>query len=124
MSRKRSHDKKEVRSIAKERIGILLQMAETVHEEDRELSRRYVHLARKIGARHNVRFTKKDKLKLCKKCDSFMVPGKNCRVRTLKTRVIITCLECGAVKRIPFTREKKDKLNKHPQEKQLPTIGE
>lgn len=119
MPRRRNYNKKEARSIAKERISILMQMAETAHSEDRELSSRYISLARKIGARHNVRFTKKDKLKLCKKCNSFMVPGKNCRIRTLKTRVVITCLECGAVKRIPFTRERKDKLNKDPKGKQL-----
>lgn len=113
MVRRRTIGKKRSRRIARERMDILLNLAGEVFPKDRELSRRYVALARRIGMRYNVRLTKKDKLMVCKRCNSFLVPGVNCRVRTHALRVVITCLECGSVRRIPFVKERKGKLNKH-----------
>jgi ribonuclease P protein subunit RPR2 len=116
MVRRRVRSRKEMRRIARERMDTLLNLAEDVFDKDRELSRRYVTLTRRIGMRYNVRLTQKDKLEICKRCNSFLVPGANCRVRTHAMRVVITCLECGlecgAVRRIPFVKERKDKLNK------------
>jgi ribonuclease P protein subunit RPR2 len=113
MARRRVIEKRRARRIARERMDILLDLAKEVFCKDRELSRRYVSLARRIGTRHNVRLSKKDKLLVCKNCSSFLVPGVNSRVRTHALRVIITCLECGSIRRIPFVRERKGKLNKH-----------
>ncbi|MFQ5800938.1 MAG: ribonuclease P protein component 4 [Candidatus Hydrothermarchaeales archaeon] len=113
MVRRRTIGKKRSRRIARERMDILLNLAGEVFHSDRELSRRYVSLARRIGMRYNVRLTKKDKLMVCKRCNSFLVPGVNCRVRTHALRAVITCLECGSVRRIPFVKERKGKLNKH-----------
>ncbi len=112
MARRRTLERKEQRRIARERINILLERAGRVFQPDPLLSKRYVELARSIGMKYNVRLTKKDKLKLCKKCNSFLVPGVNCRVRTHEKRVVVTCLECGHVRRIPFIMERKSKLNK------------
>jgi hypothetical protein len=58
-----------------------------------------------------------DKLMICKNCNSFLVPGVNCRVRTHASRVVITCLDCGSIRRVPFVRERKSKLNKRVGEK-------
>jgi ribonuclease P protein subunit RPR2 len=114
MARRRQIKRRDARRLARERMDILLRHARKVFKEDSELSRRYVTLTRRIGMRYNVRLTKKDKLELCKKCNSLLVPGVNCRVRTHALRVVITCLECGSVRRVPFVREKKGKLNKYP----------
>lgn len=83
--------------IAKERIGILFDLAKKEFGKKPERSRRYVALARKIGMRYNVRFSKGMKESFCKKCDTLMVPGK-----TLQTRldsetksVIIRCGSCN-----------------------------
>jgi ribonuclease P protein subunit RPR2 len=114
MVRRRTIDRRKAKKIARERIDVLFNKARDVFSQDRDLARRYVALARRIGTRHNVRFTKKDKLDACKNCNSFLVPGINCRVRTHASRVVITCLECGSVRRVPFIRERKGKLNKHP----------
>jgi ribonuclease P protein subunit RPR2 len=111
MAKKRNIRRSEQRKMARERMNILLSQAKDEFSSDRSLSKRYVTLAREIGMRYNVRLTKKDKLEICKKCNSFLVPGESCRVRTHKLRVVITCLECGSVRRIPFIRER-DKLNK------------
>ena len=112
MARRRFIERKESKRIARDRMDILLGLAREVFQRDRGLSRRYVEYARKIGSRFNVRLGKKDKLVVCKNCSSFLVPGVNCRVRTHALRVVITCLECGHVKRVPFIRERKGKLNK------------
>ncbi|MDI6655597.1 MAG: ribonuclease P protein component 4 [Candidatus Hydrothermarchaeota archaeon] len=93
------------KKIASERIEILMQRAEEVFAQDRKKASRYAELARKIGMRYNVRLPKKWKRRICKKCLAFLKPGSNCRVRIYKSRVIITCLECKNVVRIPCNKE-------------------
>lgn len=65
-----------------------------------EFARRYVVLARKMAMRHKVRIPLKWRRRFCKKCNAFLVPGKNCRVRLRDKKRIITCLDCGTVKRV------------------------
>jgi ribonuclease P protein subunit RPR2 len=119
MAKRRSISKKEAKRIARERMDILFCLARETFPRDRELARRYVSLARKIGMRYNVRLLKKDKILICKNCNSLLVPGVNSRVRTHASRVIITCLDCSHVRRVPFVREMKSKLNKRGEEKSL-----
>ncbi|MEE9323650.1 MAG: ribonuclease P protein component 4 [Candidatus Aenigmarchaeota archaeon] len=97
------------KKIAEERIQILFDQAESEFDEHPERSKRYVELARKMGMRYNVRFTKGMKMRFCKKCLSYLKPGANCRVRTRRDKqsVIITCLGCGNVSRYPYIKEKK-----------------
>ncbi len=97
----------EVRTIALERIEILLRLAKQVVASDQGLAERYVELARKISMRTKVRIPTADKRFLCKNCGLPLIPGQNARVRTSKgnPRVVITCLSCGVVKRYPFNRK-------------------
>lgn len=90
------------RSMAISRIEILMQRAEAVYSEDKTLADRYAALARRLVTRHNAKIPDKWKRRICKKCGKFLVPGSNCRVRTHKKRITITCLECNNVVRIPF----------------------
>ena len=46
---------------------------------------------------------------ICKDCGSFLIYGKNARVRTKAKNyphVVITCLECNSITRIPIKKEK------------------
>ncbi|MFQ5887253.1 MAG: ribonuclease P protein component 4 [Candidatus Hydrothermarchaeales archaeon] len=95
--------------IAQERIDILLQRAEDVFYSDREKAKRYVELSRKIAMRYNIRMSRKWKRRICKGCHAFLKPGENCRIRTKDAKLIITCLECGHITRIPFLKERKQK---------------
>ncbi len=97
------------KKIAKERVRILFDQAESEFDKHPERSKRYVELARKMGMRYNVRLAKRMKMRFCSKCLSYLRPGVNCRVRTRndKQSVVITCLECGNVSRYPYIREKK-----------------
>lgn len=92
--------------IAGERIELLYKFAHEVFKEDPSLANRYVEIARRIGMRCGVRIPRELKRFTCKKCGSLLVPGANCRVRTRSdkgTTIIMTCLNCGQVKRYPTT---------------------
>ncbi len=94
-------EKKLERKIANERIRILIEKAEKMKFEDYELAKRYIKLAKKISMKYRVRIPKELKIKFCKKC---LYPYKldKFRVRVRKSRVIITCLNCGFERRIPI----------------------
>lgn len=90
------------REMALSRIEILMQMSDRVHSKDRALADRYAALAKRLSMRHNAKFPRKWKRRICKKCGKFLVPGDNSRVRTKNNRIVITCLECNNMVRIPF----------------------
>jgi ribonuclease P protein subunit RPR2 len=93
--------------LARERMQILLSLAEDEAHAHPERSKRYVELAKRIGMRYNVRM--KGTKRFCRKCSSLLVPGVTCRIRARKGRqaVVTTCLKCGAISRRPYIREKK-----------------
>lgn len=101
---------RERQRIAIERIHRLFSEAEKMAKENRmELCRRYVEIARKISMKYLVRIPKTYRLRFCKKCLSYLVPGKNCRVRLKKSKVVLTCLNCGSKKRYPYMDEIKER---------------
>jgi ribonuclease P protein subunit RPR2 len=101
-------DKTRERKIARERIAILMGHAEDEAKKGNvKRTDRYVALAKRIGTRYNVRFPRQLKRKLCKHCDSFLLPSVNCRVRLNKRTVSIYCYKCEQYTRIPYLKEKK-----------------
>lgn len=101
---------KERQKIALERINRLFIEAEKMAKENRmNLCNRYVEIARKISMKYLVRIPKIYRIRYCKKCLSYFVPGKNCRVRLKKRKVVITCLNCGNMKRYPYLKEIKER---------------
>jgi len=92
------------RRLARERIGILFERAAEFYPENPEWSNRCVELARKIGMRHRVRIEPLLKRRFCRRCNSYLVPGSNARVRIHRGRVVVTCLNCGHRSRYPTGR--------------------
>lgn len=94
--------------IARERIAILMKLADSEARDHPERSRRYAELAKKIGKRYKVRIPKKYKRRVCKKCGSYMKPGFNCTVRLVpKERCAVwRCAKCGSERRYPYTKRK------------------
>ncbi len=91
--------------IAKERIKILLAQAEEqALAGEMELADRYAFLARKIGMRYQAKMPLGFKLKFCRNCNSFMVPGKNSRFRMTGGRLTRQCLKCNSYYRLPIGR--------------------
>jgi ribonuclease P protein subunit RPR2 len=95
-----------IATIARERIDILLHQAEENLAKDVELSKRYVGLAKRISKRTKIRIPREKKHYLCKNCSQPLVPGKNARIRLRPTnsRIIISCLGCGAIRRYPYRK--------------------
>ena len=94
--------------IARERMEILLDLAEKEVKKHPDRSRRYVELARKIGMRYNVRLGS-HKRRICRRCNTLLIPGHNSKVRASAGRksMIVTCLNCGSLSRYPYKEEKK-----------------
>ncbi len=94
--------KHQLKSTALKEIFKLFELAEQQLSKNPDLSKKHVKKARKLAMHHKVKIPKQFKRRFCKKCHAFLVPSKNCRVRTKDGKVIISCLECKSVKRIPY----------------------
>lgn len=89
-------------TIAEERIDRLHELARgAVAEGDEERSREYVRLARRIAERNRCGLPRTFKRFTCDRCDVYLRPGKNARVRTRAGHVVISC-DCGAHERYPY----------------------
>ena len=95
--------------LVRERIYILFNLAGENVKTHPDRSKRYVMLARRLGTRYLVRLGRRLKQKFCKKCGSAWVPGFNLKVRLKSKDKVLeyACLNCGAVKRFSYLREKK-----------------
>ncbi|MGB9987855.1 ribonuclease P protein component 4 [Salarchaeum japonicum] len=82
-----------------ERLGALAK--EAAAEGDGERARTYVRRARRIAERHRLSLPRKLKRFSCKSCDSYLLPGRNARVRTQDGHVVVTC-DCGEHARYPY----------------------
>ena len=87
-----------VQEIAKKRIDFLLDRARDMYDEDKELAKKYVVLARKIGTGHRVKIGNRS---FCKKCDTVYLPGRTVKVRLsgMNKAVLYVCLNCNNVKK-------------------------
>jgi ribonuclease P protein subunit RPR2 len=95
------------KEIARERIKKLFSEAEEVFSKDKELANKYVKLARKIAMKFNLRMPRGYKRRFCKHCYSYLVPGKNVRIRTKNGKVVYYCLECKKFMRFPLSKGSK-----------------
>src|SRR3989344_4539174 len=77
-----------------EKIKTLFSESRIQFSKNPSLSNRYIHLAREIAMKFKVRIPRELKRKFCKHCYHYLVPGKNCRVRIHKSRVIYYCNNC------------------------------
>jgi len=109
--RKRSRNQAdEFRSLALERAGRLLELADGISKERPELADRYVRAAWKLKTRYNLRLPRNLGRSFCRKCLTYWRPGVSCRVRVKSGSIIITCLRCGHVRRFPLGREGLEKV--------------
>ena len=93
------------KQIARERIQILFQQALRTYKTDPRLAQSYVGTARKIAMAARTRLPAAYSRRICKKCNTLLVPGESSRVRikpTRETHLVVTCLKCGSRKRIPL----------------------
>ncbi|TMI14007.1 hypothetical protein E6H33_09345 [Candidatus Bathyarchaeota archaeon] len=95
-----------VTAVAHERIDLLLGQAVETLPRDPKLATRYVGLAKRISTRTKVRIPTEKKHYLCKNCGQPLIPGKNARIRIRSgnSRIIISCLSCGTIRRYPYRK--------------------
>jgi len=101
---KRRINKNKERTIAKGRIERLFDFVELYAKKDLELAKKYVDLIVRLAQKHNIRLTKDQKIKFCKKCHTPWIFGENVEVQVNKKTgcVEYTCKECGHVKRVRY----------------------
>ncbi|MHA1681710.1 MAG: ribonuclease P protein component 4 [Promethearchaeota archaeon] len=109
MGRNRANRRKMAREIGRERIEILMNLAkEAMEKGDTELSRRYVYITRRVAMRIQKQLEWKYRRLICRKCNSYLVPGRNARVRNSGNKknahVVVSCIHCGNVKRYHYKR--------------------
>ncbi len=90
MKKNKLKQKKEVLDVVKN----LFNEAKLQFNKNPNLSNKYIKLARKLAMKVNLRLPRELKRKFCKHCYSYLVPGKNARVRIHKSRVIYYCFNC------------------------------
>ncbi len=102
------------KQIARQRIQILFQQATQIYKENPTLAKKYLATAKKIAMSARIRFPPAAKRSICRKCSMLMVPGETSRTRIQPRRehhVVVTCLNCGDVTRIPLKPKRKEKKN-------------
>ncbi|MCF7872400.1 ribonuclease P [Candidatus Woesearchaeota archaeon] len=97
-------NKNKDKQIAEQRIHELFKEANKTYKKDQDLANRYVQLAKKISLKHKTPFNKNQKQQYCKKCQTFLIPGHNCRIRTHKGKKTILCLKCKNISRYIYKK--------------------
>ena len=87
-------DKIKLRKETMQMVQNLFKLAEITFRDNPKLANKYVKSARKNAMKVNLRLPINLKRKFCKHCYSYLVPGKNCRVRLHKNRIIYYCFNC------------------------------
>jgi len=89
-------------SIAAERIERLHELArEAASAGHEERARRYVRRARRIAERNRLSLPRRFLRFTCDRCDAYLRPGRNARVRLQDGHVVVTC-DCGEHARYPY----------------------
>ena len=88
--------------LAEERIDRLQDLAESAAAEgEDDRAREYVRLARRVAERHRLDLPREFKRFTCDRCDTYLRPGRNARVRLQDGHVVVTC-DCDAQARYPY----------------------
>lgn len=93
-----------ITGIGTERMLRLLELARerTIRDKSSDpLSKRYIKIAREISSHYKISSPREFKNSVCKKCNSVLIPGLNCKVRLAsgKKYLVYKC-ECGKEKHV------------------------
>lgn len=101
---------RELKKIALERIDRLMDFAKRHSAERPEIAKEAILLAMRIAQKARVRIPRKYKRMFCRKCGTpFWTPNSfTVRIRDRRsTHIVIKCLKCGYIKRIPVSKKSK-----------------
>lgn len=100
MSKQFGKQKEKEKDIAISHIDELFKLAEMRFKSDPNLAKDYVSSARKIAMKFRIHLSSEQKRRFCKKCNAFLVPSINSRVRVNNNKIIILCNGCKHLSRI------------------------
>ena len=109
MGKKFSSKSRKVKEMAREHVIELFEEARKEFRIDKKMADKCVEKARKIAMKYKLRMPRGLKRRFCKHCYSYLVPGKNLRVRMHEGHVVYYCLECKKFMRFPYVKEQKKK---------------
>ncbi|MBW2977199.1 ribonuclease P [Candidatus Woesearchaeota archaeon] len=93
---------KQQKILALEEIKKLFAEAKKAFDENPDLADKYAKKARRTAMKYKVNLPLTLKRRICKNCRSYLVPGRNCRVRTHKGHMVYYCLNCKGFMRIGY----------------------
>jgi len=102
MKKKFKGTKTQQRKIALSEVCIILNKAKEVFNEKPDLAHKYAKKARRVAMKYKLKLPLTLKRKICKNCFSYLVPGKNLRVRTNRGHVVYYCLVCKKFMRFGY----------------------
>lgn len=89
--------------IARKRITELFEKAK-LENNAKEVSKEMMKVAFRLKQKYNVDFTKEEKVRFCKNCFNHLNDS-NRRIRVAEGKIIITCLDCGQIKRFGYNKK-------------------
>ena len=102
MKKKFKGTKNQQKRLALNDIGVILDKAKEVFDKKPDLAHKYAKKARRTALKYKLKLPLVLRRKICKNCHSFLVPGKNLRVRTHKGHIVYYCLNCKKFMRIGY----------------------
>jgi ribonuclease P protein subunit RPR2 len=93
----------EIREIVKRAFDNLFSAA----DNEKDMANRYVKVAKSLSKRFKVKIPKIYRMRFCKHCGNYFIPGENIRVRTKNNKLVYYCLNCRRHTRFPFYKEKR-----------------
>lgn len=88
------------KDLALERMHYLFKLAEEKKHTSPELAERYIDIAERIAKRLDISLPKEIKRFYCKRCGRPY--GDKTRVRVKKGLCLVTCGNCGDLRRLPY----------------------
>ena len=100
--------KRQIRSLAGERIKVLLDLAKSYGDPYSDFATGYVKLARKISSHYKISIG--NRIPYCKNCNCVLIPGKNASVRVASSKkfVVYKCERCGAEVHVSYKKRSRD----------------
>ena len=102
MKKKFKGTKNQQRKLALNEITLILNKAKEVFDRKPDLAHKYAKKARRTALKYKLKLPLEFKRRICKNCHSFLVPGRNLRVRTHKGHVVYYCLNCKKFMRFGY----------------------
>ena len=102
MKKKFKGTRKQQQKLALSEISSILAKAREAFDTKPDLANKYAKKSRRIALKYKLKLPSSLKRRICKNCFSFLVPGKNLRVRTTRGHVTYYCLNCKKFMRFGY----------------------